>query len=301
MEKAVIHKTPAPSGANGTQSNFIKSAFDTLIWNKGYRVTIEECLRCPCKGKGTNQQSDCRNCGGTGYVFINKRETRAVIHSQNMNTKFKEWSEENASQASATFMQEEEVSFMDRITVLDTNAIQEQVLFLIEQVNGNDESRSSSESESQSTLIKDSAFYFASTYDIKEIKYIGIYNGSQNPIVPLVYGTDFTYKGNRIILSTATARKYIDTAKEGNQDVSITLRYMYAVQYHVIDLPRETIQTNTKFGEIDEGKTGVNLPIHAQLRRSHYVLDEPNFDYNRLNDNNHKFKYSEVNPPKSKC
>jgi hypothetical protein len=301
MKTPIITETPAV-GSGGPQANFSKSAFDQLIWNKGYEVLKETALKCPCKGKATNQQSNCRNCGGTGWIFINPTDTKVVLHSMNLNTKYKEWSEENAGNASMTAMQEEEIAFMDRITVKDTNAIHQQVLYL--KTNDPDESTSQSESQSHesgsesdsSSEVNESTYFFTTIYDIKEILHIAIYSGSQNPLIPLVYGTDFTYRDNKIILTLSTAKTYIDKKQVGDQDVSITIRYKYAVQFHVVDIPRETIQSRTKAGIIDNPEV-INLPIHAILRRSHYVLDEENLEGNRINNNDHLFVYDEVNPP----
>ena len=69
-----------------------KREFDTLIHQKGRDVLLETALQCPCKSPSTNQQSDCKNCGGTGWIFVNPRETRMVLTAINAVTEFRPWS-----------------------------------------------------------------------------------------------------------------------------------------------------------------------------------------------------------------
>jgi len=127
----MITVTPTPSQvANQGRADFVKSKFDDLIYQKGYDVVHEKALRCPCVSKNANQQSNCKNCGGSSWIFFNPTQTKMVIHSMNLNTKYKEWSQENIGTASISSLAETETSFMDRITVIDGEAIFSEVLFL---------------------------------------------------------------------------------------------------------------------------------------------------------------------------
>lgn len=304
MVKAVVHKTKAPlregvesQGEGIPQANLVKSAFDSLIWEKGNECLIEYALECPCKSKNTNQQSNCRNCGGSGFVFYNPTKTRMILHSMNMQTKYQAWSKENIGTVSITALAEQELSYMDKITDLNSTGIYSEVCF-IKHIEGHDESISYSESCSNSE--DDEIHYFNTIYPIDEILYIAIFNGTDNPLVPLIYGKDFHYHKNKIILTQATAKLYIDKVKtwdiDEHTDVDITVRYKYHKQYYIKDLPRETVQTNTKFGYTDEGKTGVRLPIHAVGQALHYDLNAENFKNTRLNNNDFPFKYHNFNP-----
>lgn len=294
---AVITKT-APKGAGGPQANLVQNEFDKLIWNKGYDVLYEKALKCPCKSKSTGQQSDCKNCGGTMWIFINPTNTKMVLQSMSAITKYKEWSEEKSGTVSITCMSNEELCHMDRITVLKGNSIFHEVLFLKTDIADTSESVSESQSTSDS-VISQSVYFFNTIYDIKQVLYIGIFNGTQNKLVPLKYGIDFTYIDNKIFLSTETAEEYVNPSLE-EQDISITLRYKHAPQYHVLDIPRETIQSNTKFGPLDTEKV-IDLPIHAVGRRSHYVLDAENFDGTRILNNDNIVKFEDLNPPLKTC
>jgi hypothetical protein len=104
---------------SNVRADFNRSDFETLIAQKGRKVIIEKSLQCPCKGKSTNQQSNCRNCGGTGWVFINPVETRLILQGMNITPNYKAWSEEITGDLKVTASDTEGLTFMDRITVED--------------------------------------------------------------------------------------------------------------------------------------------------------------------------------------
>lgn len=278
MPTVITPYTP-PANNNQPKANLVKNKFDVLIDQHGYDVTHEKAVRCPCVSRNTNQQSNCKNCGGTSWVYITKHETRMILHSMNMTTKYKEWSAENIGTASVTAYGYDEVAFMDRITVLDGNAIHTESLFLKKH---------------------DDTYYFNTIYDIKEIEYLALFIGVNDTLVPLVYGTDFTYSGNRI--EFLTAQDYVDSSADLDVleiDMSITIRYKHAPQLHIIDLQRETMQVFVKVNGIEDG--AFDMPVHAVARRTHYVLDRQNFDGTRVLDNSYDFVYENLNPPKPEC
>lgn len=270
-----VTPTAAPAGVNSPQANLIRDKFDSLIFQKGYDVIKESAIKCPCVSKNTNQQSNCKNCGGSGWIFLNAKKTKMVMHSMNLSTKYKEWSSENVGTASISCIAEDELSFMDRITTLDGNAIFSEVLFVKQ---------------------RDDVYYFNTIYNIKEILFIGLFIKTSEILKPLIYGVDFTYSENKIIFLTVSP--YIDPLVT-EQDISIAVRYKHAPQFHVIDIPRETMQTFNKIGGQEEGP--IDLPIHAVARRSHYVLDRQNFDNTRILNNNHEYAYNDLNPPLTEC
>ena len=269
-----IEPQSTPSSINVARVDFIKNKFDALVWEKGYDIIHEQALKCPCVSRNTNQQSSCKNCGGTGYIFVNAIETKIVLSAMNMNTKFQSWSQENLGTASVTALSEDQVSFMDRITVKDGVAIFSESLFL-------------KRFEDSSSTV----YYFSTIYNIKELLYIALFINTNQTLQPLIYGIDFTYSENKIVFLTANS--YVDPQLE-EQDISITVRYKHAPQFHIIDIQRETIQSFVKIGF--EGEEKIDLPIHAIARRSHYVLDRQNFTGDRILDNSRRFTYSELNP-----
>jgi hypothetical protein len=269
----LISFTPAAAVTKG-RVDFNKSGFDKLVWDKGYAVIHEKALKCPCVSKNTNQQSNCHNCGGVGWIFVNATETRMVISSMNMTTKFSQWSETNMGTASITALAETETSYMDRLTVLDANTIFGEVLFLKQY---------------------GSTYYFATIYDIKSITSLALFINVNSKLKQLAYGIDFTYSGNKIMLLNPT--DFIDPLVT-EQDISISIRYVHAPQMHIIDSTRDTLQSFVMFGDSDQA---VNLPIHSVARRAHYVLTRENFDNSRLVNNDFTFNYNDLNPPLNIC
>lgn len=272
--KTIITRTP-PTSINQGRTDFVKNKFDALIWEKGYDVIHELAIKCSCVSKNTNQQSNCKNCGGSSWFFINPTQTRMVIHSMNLNTKYKVWSEENIGTASISSLAEDETSFMDRITVIDGVAIFNEILFLKEH---------------------NSAYYWTTIYNIKEIIYIGLFRTTNDKLTPLVYGTDYVYEDNKITFLTANL--YIDNSAD-ELNISISLRYKHSPQLHIVDSPRETMQTFINIA--GEGEKEVNLPVHSIGRRSHFVLDRQNFDNTRIISNDRELIYDNLNPVKINC
>lgn len=248
------------SGSNGkVVPNFIKSDFDNAIEKKGYNVIHEKALKCPCKSENTNQQSNCKNCGGTGWIFINSTQTKMILHSMNRETKFKDWSEQNLGTVAVSSMIRDQLSYMDRITVVDGRTFFSEVLHL--KVISDDDQR----------------LFAFTTYNIKSVFYAGLFISVDQQLTRLIENTDFTFVKNQFFLDES----FYD---ENNDDISITIRYEHAPQYHVLDLSRETMQSIV--AEPGGNKeTVVDLPISAVARRAHYILDNENIAYTRLVDN----------------
>ena len=135
-------------------------------------------------------------------------------------------------------------------------------------------------------------YYISTIYNIKQIEYLALFQSTSQKFKPLQYGVDFTYSENKIIF--LTAENYIPSKTV--EDISITIRYIHAPEFHVIDLPRDTIQTILK-GD----NQATSLPIHGIMRRSHYVLNRDSYDNTRLVDNSIDFVYENLNPAKDEC
>lgn len=242
---------------NATRADFNRPDFTTLIEQKGRNVTIETALACPCKSKNTNQQSNCKNCGGTGFVFINPRFTRLVL--QGMSAK-EEFLSNGATMTvtgdlKVTANDNEELTWMDRITVLDSRAIFNEVLFF--KTRGTD------------------VFAFSS-YNIKEIKYAGYFTGTDQPFQRLTLGTDYTFQGNIIRLVNPAI-----IAVQG--EISVTFRYVHAPQYLMVDMKRESMETFV----MEENEKMVHLPISGTARRQHYILGAPNLNGDNILNNSY--------------
>ncbi len=255
--KTVISRTPPPIlGSN--RVNLVKNDFDSKVWNDGNDVLIDKAIRCPCRGLSGNQAlSSCRNCGGSGYVFINRYSTRLVMQAMNMGTKFKEWSEVNRGSVKITARSEDELAFMDRITLIDGSNIH---------------------TETVHTFKIDNSIKGRLDYPPIEIEEISIFVDSNVKLRRLEHITDYTIDSDIISLNNTFLE---------HENLTVSLRYKHYPTYHVLDLPRGTIQNDTTRGESNR------FPINAIGRRAHYVLDAQNIKRDFLLDNSYEVECQE--------
>ena len=122
------YNIPVP---NSNRADFNRTDFETLIQQKGRNTILEKAIQCPCKSKDSNQQSNCKNCGGSGFSFVNPKETRMVLQGMSAKEEFLQ----NGSSLTVTgdlkvtASDTEELAYMDRLTVQDAEAIFSEVLF----------------------------------------------------------------------------------------------------------------------------------------------------------------------------
>lgn len=236
------------------RADLIKPDFDNLVHQKGRNVLLETALQCPCKSKSTNQSSTCRNCGGTGWVFINPRETRMILTAIDLVNDYRPWSEELRGTVSVTAFVEDEISIMDRITALDGESIHNEVIYI---------------------KSKQNKAFLYTTYDIKDILYIALYIGDNQPLRRLTKDVDFTIERNIITFIVS------DFHFAKIEDNNITIRYKHAPQFHVIEMKRDTMQSY----RWENKEVQQHLPVSAVARRSHFQLSAENLNNDRLLDN----------------
>lgn len=248
---------------NPPRADLNKRDFDNLIYQKGRDVILETALECPCKSPSTNQQSNCKNCGGTGWVFINPRETRMVLTAIDAVTDYRPWSEELRGTVSITALEQDEISTMDRITALKGESIHNEVLF----------------------IRKEEDQYFCyTTYNIKKTLYIGLYVAIDQPLKRLVLNQDFIFDKNALKFTDQFVEDNITSSFVTGETLSVTIRYKHAPQFHVIEMKRETMQSYI----LDKGvEQNQNMPVSAIARRSHYQLSAQNLTGDRLINNSY--------------
>ena len=257
-----ITRQQAPNLSGQPQVDFRKADFEAAIEQKGYRVYHEKSIKCPCGDdtNGNHPLSSCKNCGGSGYNFVNKIETRMILSSMNIDTKYKEWSNERIGTAAITARDVDRISYMDKITLADSMSEFSQILHpQIIEINSFDK------------LV---AFTF---YDIEEIEAVFLFEGAGQKLKLLKNITDYTYQYNRIVL---------DDQYSSLDNPTISVRYKHKPQFLVIDIPRDIMNSpivNKETGRLEE----VALPLHAIGRRSHYVIDQENYLGNRIFDNSY--------------
>jgi len=252
---AVITSQAAPALAGQPQVNFNKDSFEAVIYQKGYRVYHDKAIKCPCKVQATDNLSDCHNCGGSGWVFYNRVSTRMILHSMNLDTQYKEWSEETLGTVNITARDVDKIAYMDRITVIDAQTLFSEVIY---------------------PKKHKGLRYATATYDILSIEDVFLFAGSKNKLTRLIEGTDYTLNENAIQL---------DAKYDNYKSTCVALRYIHSPTYHVIDMPRDTMDSPIKnLSGIPEDKL---MPISAVGRRAHYVLDAQNYNGDYLFDNSY--------------
>jgi len=257
-EKPIIVQTP-PQLVGHPQVRLVKSDFEALIEQKGYRVWHDKSIKCPCSSSsGAANQSSCKNCGGAGWFYVNRTTTRMVVQSMNINTGQKVWSEERLGTANITARDVDRLSFMDRITLLDSVSEYSQVIFPKKQPDTNQ-------------------LYGTLRYNPTLIYCVFLYLAVDQKPRLLVEDTDFTIDRNQI--------KLLGINYNTINNPTISVRYTHLGEYTVLDLPRDIITSQIK-DPLDFSKSkDVQFPISAVGRRSHYMPDRNDYTNDNLFDN----------------
>lgn len=238
------------------QAFFKKNDFDVTIWQHGYDVIVEKALRCPCKSKGADNLASCKNCGGSGWFFINPKQTKAIMHSMNLQTNFREWSEVNVGTVNVSVRDIDKLAFMDRITVLQGNSIHSQTVF--------------------TSFYKGVLFAFLD-YTPKDVEEVYLFVSGDDKLVLLQENVDYTIVDYKIL---------IDKKYHHLKDVTLTIRYNHAPQFHVIDLPRDVMVSTIR--TTDNRKIKAQMPVNAVGRRAHYVINRQSFNGDLYFDNSYE-------------
>lgn len=261
--KPLIQQTP-PNLQGQARVDLRKRDFDAIVWQKGYNVYLDKALRCPCRNSNDHQAlSSCKNCGGSGWVYLNRYQTKMVLQSMNLDTKFKEWSEERIGTVRITAMKRDELAFMDRITLIDGREIVNDVVFPKEYYG-----------ELRARV----------NYEILEIDEIFLFDSTGLPLKQLTEGIDFEILQDNLNRPTNLLR--FDTQYSGLENMTVSIRYQYAPQFHVLDITRSIMATQ-ELDKSDGSDIVSQMPVSAMGRRSHYVLDEQNYNNDFLLDNSY--------------
>lgn len=266
-KKVTLQSTPVGVQTQ-PQAFFKKNDFDVTIWQHGYDVIVEKALRCPCKSRGTDNLSSCKNCGGSGWFFINPKQTKAIMHSMNLQTNFREWSEVNVGTVNISVRDIDKLAFMDRITLLQGNSVHSQTIF--------------------THFYKGALFAFLD-YTPKEVEEVYMFVNGETKLILLQENSDYSMIDYKII---------IDKKYHHLKDVTLSIRYVHSPQFHVIDLPRDVMVSTIKTP--DGQKIKASMPVNAVGRRAHYVLNRQSFNGDLYFDNSYEKDCCEVKN-KSNC
>lgn len=239
----------------GVGSEFVKDEIDGSVASKGYRVIHVKAYRCPCKERVSSEETQCKNCGGGGWFWANPTLTKMVISGITSKQAYESEGRLNLGSVNVTANEQDKLSFMDAIVILDAVSEHTEVLY--------------------PAKTNDATTLFSMTkYDIKKIDFLGLFEGVGAKIKRLIEGADFTYIDNKISL----ANQYLNLV-----DSSITIRYQYAPVYHIVDIRRDAMRSVTNYANI--GETIIELPVHAVAERAHLIKEAENFAGSRLFDN----------------
>lgn len=250
--------TPASNMIAPPRVDFDKNRFDTLIAQKGVDVLIEKALQCPCKTEKINALTTCKNCGGTGWIFVNPRRSRLVLQSMNFENKEEVWSRLVHGIVRVTAAAEEKLAYYDRITRLNANSLFSEIVEFEE--------------------VDDKIFGWLS-YQPKEIEYIGLFVNPRDPLQQIQI-TDITIVNNRIELSSSISLPPFDE----NNPLTATIRYVHAPTFNIIEHQREEID-NFRWNGREENIQ--YLPTLSLARRTHDIDDLVRLRQGKLNDNSY--------------
>lgn len=254
---------------------FNEDRFDDSIFDKGYECFVEKAVRCPCYDIASGAAMlNCCNCGGNGWLFINKKKTRLLIQNINRQTKFISWTEQDRGTISITGRGYDRLAFMDRITILDVASIFSQKIVLQQ--------------------YGDKKFGYLMYYPLN-ISDVFMFNNPNEKLIPLTLTEDYTIEENKIILNSTKYKNY------QTEHLRISVRYYHNPMYYVIDIPREVSMIRNVSCETSESYLN-NNPINAIGRKAHFVIDSPNvlgdslFDNSVYNDQNTEHILETINP-----
>lgn len=243
--------------------------FNKLIFQKGRTVILEKTVRCPCKSKSTNQKSTCMNCGGSGWIFLNPKNTKMIITSMAVSTDYKAWSEESRGTVNFTCTAAEQVNSMDRITVIDGLSYFNEVLHI---------------------RHKDGVFFAFTVYPVKRVLYASSFKSDNEKLVVMLPADVQTPYNNSVVHITPglIGEEYITRDGGGeitDVDFSITIRYLHNPAYVIIDSRRESMQSST---DVEGLEVLQQMPVTGLARKLHYEPDAPNYDSDRNLDNSYE-------------
>lgn len=276
-DKKVITTETIASVVRTPAVYFQESRYEVAIKQHGYNIFHQKALRCSCINKETGTPlPNCLNCGGIGYFHIEKTRTKALVQGMNNQKKQQNWSETNAGLANITTSYSENISYMDRISIIDLELNFSQVVY--------------------PTKSGDKLFAFLIYTPIKML-YVYMFIGALQAQKVLrdkqdyPSDWDFYVEDNKIFLNNS---KYT----EDDEELSLSVRYLTMPEYFIIDIKRELFKGKDAGENVQnscEGQESVSLVGMPQLsvgRRAHYMWDAKDLDGNRLHDNT---DYTKIN------
>lgn len=265
-EKKKIQKVDTGAPPSTYQPRMGFDDFAQAIKDKGYLVEITKAMTCPCQDPATgNALSDCMNCGGTGYFFVEKKESKVVIQSLNLTKKFNEWTENNIGTVEIICLPQDKMAYMDKVIMKEVTSeyYQKAVVKYNKQLQ---------------------KYFCVLNYAALEVDNLYLFLSSNEPL-KLVSELDYEISKNGIlfkgeILNTLEANKNIEKVS------TVAIRYKHNPTFHIFDINRESII----MPDISKTDGRFEFPANYLAKRANFIFDAPNLFSDRLFDNTNKNK-----------
>lgn len=246
MSEKVYKLQASPNTIGYPGPEFDKGAFDAAIVEKGYKIYQERAVTCPCGKEPGHANPSCPYCGGTGYFYIEPTETIGLITGVNVNTKYRQWTLDNAGTiAVSTFDEGLNFSFFDKITFKEKYSIF---------------------SENRVMRIANGVTFTWLSFKPKQIYSVYVLvNGKMEKVDASDYMM-IPDNNEYALFFTPEAKIPANTI--------VSVYYKHYIQYNVIDLPHELRASNKTDDNGNLEK--IDLPVQAIARRANFIFSESN-------------------------
>ena len=253
-DRVVSHQTPpTPTFFN---VGWDVDRFERLIQSQGYDALIERAMRCPCADKTSGQAlSTCKNCGGRGWFFVDRTETRLIAQHMDSKKRYEDWSEVNYGTASITTRGIDKLGFMDRI-----------ILFQLEEYF----------SEIMRPIFYNGEIVAYPIYEPLKITNMYLFVSDTQKLLPVTEDM-YTVQGNKMTFNLGIQDLIdVNDANIRNKSeipITISIRYSHYPVYHVIDVNRELMKVReNKFCGLSDDVLR-QMPINVSARKAHFIFN----------------------------
>lgn len=241
-----VSRTPK---SYGESSRFEISEFNATIDQLGYECVLWKEIQCPCRSNNDETyHSTCRNCGGSGHVFVNPTQIRAIITNLDYRSQQEIYGTLEAGMITVTVKDDYKLAPMDKIVLLDAIGEFQENLY---------------------PFMDEGLLKTYTRFDVESVYYMGMFKDDSSPLLIMKEGEDFETEHNIIKLD----EKYNNLL-----DVRLTVRYQHKPVYYIKDVLNYARTSKKSDG------TPIRLPVKASAIRG-AVLDKENMDGTRLLDN----------------
>lgn len=256
MAKAIIANTDAEQVVVNPQAFWDRSQFDDTIKAHGYLCYIERAIKCPCAvyGVGDTALSDCDNCGGSGWFFVDRQESGILATSLSNKNKYVVWTEENMGTVNITCKPTDKLGYMDRVIFVELESWYNDILHL--------------------NISSDNKFFCFTTYPPLTVFHAFMFTGSKTKHKRLTVGVDFNVVDNKIVM----------LGDEDYTNACVTFRYTHNPVYHILDINRDLIKQRQLSTCKDVGAK-TNFPLNCIGRRAHVMRTPPAYNGEGYLDN----------------